>query len=111
METKHIKEIEGHRFEWSYSSTGSIDPWSLDFCETHHISLVCTADVAFFILVDGNEIWKEKGYGSSFQDEEFKCYEDCLAWLEKNCRYEGTLEESLKSLKEYKERCDARKKN
>ena len=50
-----------HKVEIESSPTGSIDPWSLDYARENNIRLVGTSDIATFMLVDGDDIFKLKG--------------------------------------------------
>lgn len=103
----HKKEIEGHTFEYSYSGTGSLDPWSGDYAHENNISLMVTSDVAFFVLVDGDSLYRMRCDGYSFVDSNFTTYNEVMEWLSKHAEPKGSLKESIQSLKEYKERCDA----
>lgn len=56
-----IFTTKGHTLEFRGCSTGSIDPWSLDYARENNIRLVGTSDIATFMLVDGDDIFKLKG--------------------------------------------------
>lgn len=100
-------EIEGHTFEFRYSGTGSLDPWSGDYADENNISLMVTSDVAFFMLVDGDDLYRMREDGHVFIEDDIKTYTEAMDWLNKHAEYRGSLMERIHSLKEYKKRCDA----
>lgn len=69
-------EIDGHTIEYRICSTGSIDPWSLDYAHENKISLMGTSDMAEFILVDGEQIYKLSSWGLFHSLEKLKTWEE-----------------------------------
>lgn len=63
METKY--KIEGHTVEIRVSSTGSCDPWSLEYAQKIKLSRMCTADMAEFMLVDGEHVFRIENWGAA----------------------------------------------
>ena len=102
-------EIDGHTLEFRMSGTGSIDPWSGDYAHDNKIALMVTADCARFILVDGDHIYKEKGFGKLFHDCGIETWEQAQDWLDKYCYDKGSLKESLNNLAELKEKWGSKK--
>lgn len=43
--------------EFKQSSTGSYSPWHLEIIDKYDVSLICTADIGYFVKV-GNDIYK-----------------------------------------------------
>ena len=98
MKLKENVTIEGHTLEYSYSGTGSRDPWTSKYLRDHNINkfMLCTADVAYFILVDGDTVYKTIGNGSSFEDVmKMTSWEDAQTWLNKNCEEPYSLKENI----------------
>lgn len=52
------KKLFGHTIEVRGSGSGSLDPWSGDFARSINLSLMCTSDMAEFMLIDGEHIYK-----------------------------------------------------
>lgn len=114
METK--LELYGHTIEIRGSGTGSIDPWSGDFANSIDLNLMCTADMAEFMLIDGQKIYKFESFNQAHELHEmisngvFDSWEQFEEeWLvpkisKYRMRYFGTLEESIESLKISKKR-------
>ena len=111
------KEIGGHTIEVVLNGTGSVDPWSCDFARSINLGIMCTSDLGYFMLIDGNLVYKierdniamelETLLATNYFDrwEEFE-----ETWLkphleEKYCiKYWYTLEESIEGLKKRKKR-------
>ena len=102
-------EIDGHTFEFRYSGTGSLDPWSGDYAHENNINLIVTSDVAFFLLVDGDDLYRMRGDGHAFIEDSIKTYDEAKDWLSKHAEHRGSLNEKIQSLKEYKENVTRRK--
>lgn len=82
--------IEGHTIEIRGSSTGSIDPWTIEKATEFGISLSGTSDLAEFIRIDGEHIYKLKKIGnyitfSKLVDAGFiNSYPGFMLWLSEN---------------------------
>ena len=114
MQTK--LELYGHTLEIRGSGTGSVDPWSQDFAHSIDVSLMCTSDMAEFMLIDGQKIYKFESFNQAHELHElisngifdsWEQFDD--EWLVPKIRqhrtiYFGTLDESIESLKEHKRR-------
>ena len=108
--------LHGHTIEISSSGTGSIDPWSLDYAHSIDLSLMCTADMAEFMLIDGTHIYKFRSFNDGAELHEYIKCEVFDTWEEferewlnpkiekRHIFYEGTLEDSIKVLKASKKR-------
>lgn len=58
--------IKGHTLEFRTSSSGSIDPWTMDYASEHKIGLIGTADIKDFVKVDNTWIYKiTRGFTAS----------------------------------------------
>lgn len=55
-------EFDGHTIEIRGSSSGSLDPWTGDFTREIDCPLMCTSDMADFILIDGDDIYKLRSF-------------------------------------------------
>ena len=55
---RYEKELFGQTIEIRGSGSGSIDPWSGDFARSINLSLMGTCDMAEFMLIDGQHIYK-----------------------------------------------------
>lgn len=53
-------EIFGHTIDFRGSGTGSLDPWSADYAYGQGVSMMCTADMASFALIDGERVFRIK---------------------------------------------------
>ena len=53
-------KIFGHTIEFRGSGTGSLDPWSADYAHEQNVSMMCTADMASFALIDGERVFRIK---------------------------------------------------
>lgn len=95
------KEIDGHTIEYSYGSTGSIDPWSLDFANQNNIALIVTSDIAYYFLVDNSEIFKDKRYTNSPDPYEMDTFDSISEYLSNYTEYNGNLQERIDKLKKY----------
>ena len=103
-------EIDGHSFEFRICSTGSIDPWSLDYAIKNSINFMISDDMTYFVLLDGDSIYKLLNYGHIFEDVIPKTFEEAKEWLDNYTKFKGSLKDSIQSLIEYKEKCDKNKK-
>ena len=105
-------EIEGHTIELRGSSTGSIDPWTLEYAIKKDVALWCTSDLGLFALVDDDHILKLRGcttveFYDIVQDDGFQTWADVEDWLNKNIERDfGSLEESKKDIDERKRKDD-----
>ena len=54
--------LDGHTIEIRGSGSGSLDPWTSDFAKEIDCSLMCTSDMADFILIDGDNIYKLRSF-------------------------------------------------
>ena len=106
---KYDCEIEGHKISLLSNGTGSIDPWSEEYARSIGVSLMCTADMADFMLVDGTHIYKfdrNNDVYSLYQAVEthlLEKWEDFNIWLaslmdKKRVRDCGYLEDRKKSI-------------
>lgn len=109
-------KLEGHTVEVRGSGTGSCDPWSQAYAEKIGVSLMCTADMAVFMLVDGSRVFRLEdwslGYGDTLR-EAFQTFSSWDAfekeWLQAAIKRgtvteRGTLEESRAHLDEARRR-------
>lgn len=90
--------VEGHTLEYRYSGTGSMDPWTRKYLKDNDMlgGMLCTADVAYFILVDGDTVYKKFGNLSRFEDvKEMTSWSDVQEWLNKNCEEPYSLQERI----------------
>lgn len=112
---KYGCEIEGHKIEMLTNGTGSIDPWSEEYAKSIDLSLMCTADMADFMLIDGEQIYKFDRSNDSYflyqaiETSLIEKWSEFNEWLsslieKKRVHDFGTLEESKKSLDESKKR-------
>ena len=105
-------KINNHTVEIRYSSTGSCDPWTLDYAHELGVGLMCTADIANFALVDGDTLYRLKGGGTiTFQHYfENKVFDEpgmFELWLEEiSERKFGSLKESKAQIDDLKRRND-----
>ena len=109
-------KLHGHTIEIRSNGTGSIDPWSLDFAHSIDLSLMCTADMAEFMLIDGTHIYQFVSFNDGAELHEYIKCEMFDTWEEferewlnpkiekRRILYEGTLEDSIKGLKVSKKR-------
>lgn len=106
MEREKTYEIEGHKVIVSPSSTGSVDPWSLDYAIKNNIGLMCTSDMATFALIDGENIYRLKWFGINIDEICHGTWEEFRAKFENYVEraFEQTLSESINDLKELKRR-------
>lgn len=82
--------IKGHTLEFRTSSSGSIDPWTMDYASEHKIGIIGTADIKDFVKVDNTWIYKiTRGFTASFynkySNDELKTWEEVQDWLNNNC--------------------------
>jgi len=114
METKY--KIEGHTVEVRISGTGSCDPWSQAYADKIGVSLMCTADMAVFMLVDDSRVFRLEdwslGHGDALRDalQSFPSWDAFeREWLQAAIKRgtvteRGTLEESRAHLDEARRR-------
>ena len=95
------KEVDGHIIEYRYGSTGSIDPWSLDFADKNNIGLIVTADVSYYYLVDNNDVYIEIGYINRPDPYDMNSFDDINEYLIKYTKYIGKLQDNIEKLKAY----------
>jgi len=111
------KEFDGHTIEVVLNGTGSVDPWSCEFARSIDLGIMCTSDLGYFMLIDGNLVYKIERGNIAVELETLlaKDYFDSWekfeeTWLkphleEKYCvKYWYTLEESIEGLKKRKKR-------
>ena len=99
--------IDGHTVEYRESSTGSCDPWSMDYANEHNINLMITADMAEFVLIDGDSIFRlncSVAFPSAIKEclEKYKpTWEQFGVWFRNWIdRDFGSLKKSIEGLKE-----------
>lgn len=111
-------EIEGHTIEIRGSGTGSVDPWSGDFARSIDLGLMCTSDMAEFMLIDGQHIYKFESFNQAHGLHEMVCngvfdsweqFED--EWLKPKVEKRrimdfGILDEHIEDMKISKKRSD-----
>lgn len=108
-------ELFGHTIEVRGSGTGSLDPWSGDYAREHNISVMCTSDMANFILVDGDEVYRIKhgqiSFCNSIENGGFSSWEEVQQVIDiYTDRKFGSLKESINSLDELQKRNEMFKK-
>lgn len=103
-------EIEGHTLEFRECHTGSYNPWALDFADEHKLPLMITSDMAEFLLLDGDAVYRLKDYGVTFDPDEITTWKDVKSWIDKYCSPRKSLTKTLASLKEYKEQLESNSK-
>lgn len=108
MENDNILNILGHTVEITISGSGSLDPWTAEYANSIGLNLMCTSDMANFILVDGEKIYRLERLGVIKAISELKEVTDLDAWLSdpRNVRDFGTLEEQKKSCDKMKAESD-----
>lgn len=93
-------ELFGHLVEIDSSGTGSIDPWTQDYANEHNIPLMGTTDIGYFVLIDGNHIYKIRNQYKFYKELELSdvtSWDDVMKILDKHMvDYFGTLEDSKK---------------
>ena len=103
---KHLFTTEGHTIEFRECSTGSIDPWSLDYADENKIPLMITSDMADFVLIDGDILYKLKGYGSKplepLLDGTIQGFDNVMQLINKIAYPFGSLKESVEKLSKRK---------
>ena len=103
MYTPKKREIDGHTVEIRYSGTGSMSSWESIYCRENKISVMCTCDISYFALVDGDTIYKLGWRSNEFMEKEFDDWNSALEWLESNSEREPySLKERIKELSKYK---------
>ena len=111
-------ELDGNTIEIRGGGTGSTDPWTLDYAHYVGVSLMCTADMADFLLINGNHIYRARSFNSLHELNEMITQGVIDSWdmfikewlmpmLEKKHLVEfGTLDDSIKNIDELKRRGD-----
>ena len=111
-------ELFGHTIELCSSGSGSIDPWSGAYAHSINLSLWGTADIGEFMLIDGSKIYKLYSFTDAKELHDFITSDVFDSWeqfenewlnpkIEKRrVRYEGTLEESIETMKKSKKRSE-----
>lgn len=97
--------IDGHSAEYRVSPSGSLDPWTSDYANSLGVGIMCTADMAGFILIDGEHIYKLKNgiFSVVLSNEKFNSWDSFNEWLLENKeRYFGTLSQSKSDVDEMK---------
>lgn len=97
-------EIESHTIEIKMSSTGSIDPWSSKWADENSLPIMCTSDLAKFILIDGEEIYRLDTWNTDFLSSGLTKFSEVLEWLEGRTTYFGKLSESIRCLEKRKKK-------
>lgn len=106
----NVFNVAGHTVEVRYSPTGSCDPWTLDYAREKGVCLMCTSDVANFLLVDRDKLYRLKGgslitFGHYLEKNVIDSPEAFALWLDEIKEQDfGTLSESKKQIDEMKER-------
>ena len=105
-------KIDEHTIEFQGSGTGSIDPWSSEYARKINVSVMCTADMAEFMLVDGSHIYKFDSFNNakwlgSCLEEGFVTWEMFTKWLDDEIKTrhvfdDGLLEDSYRNLESLK---------
>lgn len=91
--------IKGHTLEFRMSGSGSIDPWTGEYCREHNIPLIGTGDVKEFVRIDNHYIYKlNHNCGSSeffkkYENEELKTYEEVQDWLSAHAKLVKTMDQ------------------
>lgn len=83
-------QLNGHKVEICDSGSGSIDPWTGKKADELGVSLVGTSDMASFMRVDEETIYKLPHYGypvyELISNGTISSYSDLLSWCDKNIR-------------------------
>lgn len=105
-------KIDGHTIEFRGSGTGSIDPWSGVYADEIGVSVMCTADMAEFMLIDGSHIYKFDSFNDARHlttriEEGTLAWEEFATWLDdmikkRHIRDFGLLEDSYRDLESLK---------
>lgn len=78
--------------EFKESSTGTYSPWHLDLTHKYNVSLLCTADIGYFVKV-GEDIYK-----IYYQNDYYNLYNYVCDLEEKNNKGELSNKEVLSLL-------------
>ena len=94
--------IEGHTIEIKGSGSGSLDPWTSEYAREKGIGLMCTSDMAEFILLDGDDVWKIRNWGVKVP--EMKTWNEVEQFLGEHCTHYGSLKEMKLRIKGMKKK-------
>lgn len=105
-------QIEGHTIEFRTSASGSLDPWTSEYARNINFPLMCTADMAKFMLVDGSHIYKFESFEIAYDlvdkisNGSICKWKEFIDWISdtRRTRDFGTLEESIEGVKEAQRR-------
>ena len=56
-----IFNIDGHTIEFR-SGSGSLNPWSSEYCRKIGLSLMCTSDCVDYAMIDGEKIYRMRNH-------------------------------------------------
>lgn len=58
-----------HKVEYRYSGTGSLSPWHQEAYAEKNRFMMCTADVAYFVRVDNDKIYRIERLDANIDSE------------------------------------------
>lgn len=106
---KNQYELFGHTLEIGPSGTGSCDPWTLDYASELGVGLMVTADLATFLLVDNEFIYKFESsrkvlkFIEKISNNEFETFDELEQYLSTIATKSCTLTEAKESIDRLKE--------
>lgn len=105
--------VFGHTIEFRGSGTGSLDPWSGDYAHEQGVSMMCTADMAEFALIDGEYVYKIKHGAYSVYNEIKNAIDNKTAssWEDIFAIFSNYVEREFQTLTDSKHSIDIMKMN
>ena len=113
---KNEIQLEGHKIEFCDSGSGSIDPWTGKKADELGVSLVGTSDMASFMRIDEETIYKLPQFGyplvELISNGTIASYSDLLSWCDKNTGKNDkfSYSESVNDLLKLRKRKDMQEK-
>lgn len=90
--------IKGHVLEFRISASGSIDPWTYEYCRNNGITIIGSSDIKEFVRLDNHYIYKlnlssESEFIRKYEEEEFQTFNEIEDWLNKNAKLVKTMDQ------------------
>lgn len=95
-------KLFGHSIKHGLSGFGSIDPWTLEYRINNNIPFMGTSEVAHFVLIDGDHIYKIRNalrFFDELKSPEITSWDEVLKILDKYVVEDfGSLSEDINRL-------------
>ena len=101
--------IGGHAIEFR-SGSGSLNPWSSEYCREIGLSLMCTADCVDYVMIDGEKIYRLSRTSKKMQLIDDLLNDAIASWDELMFFHKDAFDKFVGNFSEIKKELDQAKK-